>query len=135
MARALAITIRRWPQVETVESEETQYAEISYAAPRRAVFIAVTLAAVPALPVRAADTEVNIENFTFAPKELTVKAGTVIVFRNRDDIPHTVNGTNAEFIPRRSIRTRASPSPLRIPEPMNILRPASQMTGRVVVTP
>ena len=59
----------------------------------RAVFIAVTLAAVPALPVRAADTEVNIENFTFAPKELTVKAGTVIVFRNRDDIPHTVNGS------------------------------------------
>jgi plastocyanin len=63
----------------------------------RAFFIAVILAAVPALPVRAADTEVNIDNFTFTPKELTVKAGTVIVFRNRDDIPHTVNGTKGEF--------------------------------------
>jgi len=63
----------------------------------RALLIAVTLAAVPALPVRAADVEVNSDNFTFTPKELTVKAETVIVFRNRDDIPHTVNGTKGEF--------------------------------------
>jgi plastocyanin len=66
---------------------------------RRAIafFITVTLAAVPVLPVRAADTEVNIDNFAFTPKELTVKAGTTIVFRNRDDIPHSVVGSNGEF--------------------------------------
>ena len=63
----------------------------------RALFIAAALAAVPALPVRAADTEVNIDNFAFTPKELTVKAGTTIVFRNRDDIPHSVVGSKGEF--------------------------------------
>ena len=63
----------------------------------RALFIFAALAAVPALPVRAADTEVNIDNFAFTPMDLTVKAGTTIVFRNRDDIPHSVVGSNGEF--------------------------------------
>ena len=63
----------------------------------RALFIATALAAVSALPVRAADMEVNIDNFAFTPKELTVKAGTTIVFHNRDDIPHSVVGSTGEF--------------------------------------
>ena len=63
----------------------------------RAFFIAVTLAAASSVPVCAADMEVNIDNFAFTPKELTVKAGTTIVFRNRDDIPHSVVGANGEF--------------------------------------
>lgn len=63
----------------------------------RAFFVAVTFFAVSPLPVRAADMEVNIDNFAFTPKELTVKAGTTIVFRNRDDIPHLVVGANGEF--------------------------------------
>jgi plastocyanin len=49
------------------------------------------------MPAVAADTEVNIDNFAFTPKELTVKTGATIVFRNRDDIPHSVVGTNGEF--------------------------------------
>jgi plastocyanin len=49
------------------------------------------------LPAVAAGSEVNIDNFAFTPKEFTVKAGTAIVFRNRDDIPHTVVGANGEF--------------------------------------
>src|ERR1700730_724005 len=63
----------------------------------RAFFIALTLCAAPALPARAADMEVNIDNFAFTPKVLTVKAGTTIVFRNRDDIPHSVVGSMGEF--------------------------------------
>ena len=63
----------------------------------RALFIAAALAAVSTMPVRAADMEVNIDNFAFTPKELTVKAGTTIVFRNRDDIPHSVVGSKGEF--------------------------------------
>ena len=63
----------------------------------RAFFIAVTFCAVSSLPVRAADMEVNIDNFAFTPKELTVKAGATIVFRNRDDIPHSVVGGKGEF--------------------------------------
>jgi plastocyanin len=63
----------------------------------QALFIAAALAAISSFPVRAADMEVDIDNFTFTPKELTVKAGTTIVFRNRDDIPHGVVGGKGEF--------------------------------------
>jgi plastocyanin len=102
----------------------------------RAIIIAFLFAAIPALPVRAADTAVNIDNFTFTPKELTVKAGTVIVFHNRDDIPHTVNGTNGEFHSK-ALDTDESFS-------FTFAKPGTyeyfcglhpQMTGRVVVTP
>ena len=62
----------------------------------RALLIVAALA-VSTCPVRAADMEVNIDNFAFTPKELTVKAGTTIVFRNRDDIPHSVVGSKGEF--------------------------------------
>jgi plastocyanin len=39
---------------------------------------------------RAEDTNVTIDNFTFAPAELTVKVGTTVTFTNHDDIPHTI---------------------------------------------
>jgi plastocyanin len=39
---------------------------------------------------RAEDTLVNIDNFTFEPAKLTVKVGTTVTWKNRDDIPHTV---------------------------------------------
>jgi plastocyanin len=39
---------------------------------------------------RAEDAVVKIDNFTFAPSTLTVKAGTNVTWRNEDDIPHTV---------------------------------------------
>jgi amicyanin len=42
------------------------------------------------LPARAAETEVKIDNFSFAPERITVKAGTTITWINEDDIPHTV---------------------------------------------
>ncbi|MEI9924779.1 MAG: cupredoxin family copper-binding protein [Bradyrhizobium sp.] len=40
---------------------------------------------------------VTIDNFTFAPKELTVAVGTTVKFVNHDDIPHTVVETNKVF--------------------------------------
>ncbi len=42
---------------------------------------------------RAADLEVKIDNFTFSPQKLTVKAGTTVTWTNDDDIPHTVVST------------------------------------------
>ena len=33
---------------------------------------------------------VRVDNFTFAPSNLTVKAGTTVTWRNEDDIPHTI---------------------------------------------
>src|SRR5262245_15179957 len=38
----------------------------------------------------AAGDEVKIDNFTFAPGEITVAKGTTVKWVNRDDIPHTV---------------------------------------------
>src|SRR5580704_1657445 len=61
------------------------------------VFAIAALGIILTLPAAAAGTEVNIDNFAFTPKELTVKAGTTIVFRNHDDIPHSVVGSNGEF--------------------------------------
>jgi plastocyanin len=34
--------------------------------------------------------EVKIDNFTFAPQDLVIPAGTSVRWVNRDDIPHTV---------------------------------------------
>jgi plastocyanin len=33
---------------------------------------------------------VTIDNFSFKPNAITVKPGTHIVFKNQDDLPHTV---------------------------------------------
>jgi plastocyanin len=55
------------------------------------------LGVILALPAVAAGAEVNIDNFAFTPKELTVRAGTAIIFRNHDDIPHSVVASKGEF--------------------------------------
>jgi amicyanin len=38
--------------------------------------------------------EVKIDNFTFGPATLTVPVGTTVTWINKDDIPHTVVGTD-----------------------------------------
>ena len=40
---------------------------------------------------------VFIDNFVFGPKDLTVKAGTIVTWTNRDDIPHGVASSNNAF--------------------------------------
>ena len=55
-------------------------------------FAAVTALAKPAL---AEDMQVKIDNFTFNPQQITVKAGTKVTWTNADDIPHTVTSPPA----------------------------------------
>jgi plastocyanin len=56
--------------------------------------LALGLSVPGAVPVaRAADLAVKIDNFTFSPQKLTVKAGTTVTWTNDDDIPHTVTST------------------------------------------
>src|SRR5579864_3984130 len=57
----------------------------------------LALTGTQAAPDTAKDTKVTIDNFTFAPQKLTVKAGTTITWVNQDDIPHTVVATSLAF--------------------------------------
>ena len=59
-----------------------------------ALFASLLLAANPAF---AANVEVKIDNFTFAPQQVTVKAGDTVTWTNRDDIPHTVTSKTMTF--------------------------------------
>jgi amicyanin len=51
------------------------------------------------LPVVAqnAPVAVSIDNFTFNPQTLTVKAGSTVTWTNKDDIPHAIAAVNREF--------------------------------------
>src|SRR5580698_11439615 len=40
---------------------------------------------------------VSIDNFTFNPQTLTVKAGTTVTWTNKDDIPHGIAATGNAF--------------------------------------
>jgi plastocyanin len=56
-----------------------------------AAALAGLLTAISPLPaVSAQDTQVQIDNFTFAPQRVTVKSGTTVTWINDDDIPHTI---------------------------------------------
>jgi len=53
-----------------------------------------------ALPFGAAELAaavVAIDNFTFKPQRITVKAGTIVTWTNRDDIPHAIAATGNLF--------------------------------------
>jgi plastocyanin len=60
----------------------------------------LSLAALTVPKSMAADpptVNVKIDNFSFTPATLTVKAGTQITWTNADDIPHTVVSDSQEF--------------------------------------
>jgi plastocyanin len=68
--------------------------------------VAPLLAAV-ALPVQAqnAPTAVSIDNFTFTPQTLTVKAGTTVIWANKDDIPHGIAWIKNAFTKSKALDT------------------------------
>jgi plastocyanin len=53
--------------------------------------------AIAGSPARAADIQVKIDNFTFNPQQITVKAGDTVTWTNHDDIPHTVTSKTLLF--------------------------------------
>jgi plastocyanin len=55
-----------------------------------ALVFAALVASFAAGPVRAQEATIGIDNFAFASAETTVRAGTKVLFVNRDDIPHLV---------------------------------------------
>jgi plastocyanin len=40
---------------------------------------------------------VSIDNFSFAPMELTISPGTSVTWTNKDDVPHTVVSVDHKF--------------------------------------
>jgi Icc protein len=50
-----------------------------------------------ATPSPEGSLEATIDNFAFAPKELTVKAGSTVKWTNKDDTPHTVTSDDGAF--------------------------------------
>jgi plastocyanin len=48
-------------------------------------------------PAFAVQIDVKIDNFVFSPDVVTITPGTVVVFHNYDDIPHSVVATSKEF--------------------------------------
>ena len=71
----------------------------------RNIWVAIALAAAVLAPaaifptafVQAAETEVNIDQFTFYPQHITVKAGTTVTWSNDDDDSHTVASSSKLF--------------------------------------
>jgi len=63
----------------------------------RLALAATIFAALAGAPAQAAESTVKIANFTFDPPQITVKAGTTVVWTNDDDIPHTVTSTTQAF--------------------------------------
>lgn len=65
------------------------------------VLTALLLTSVPLLetPALAAQpaVDIKIDNFSFDPPTVTVKAGTEITWTNKDDIPHTVVAEDKSF--------------------------------------
>ncbi|MGN6471531.1 MAG: cupredoxin domain-containing protein [Rhizobiaceae bacterium] len=56
------------------------------------------LAFMAAPPLHAAEPVlVKIDNFSFAPATLVVRAGTTVTFENDDDIPHLVVASDGSF--------------------------------------
>jgi plastocyanin len=50
-------------------------------------------------------TAVSIDNFTFGPQTLTVKAGTTVTWTNKDDIPHGIASANNGFARSKAMDT------------------------------
>jgi len=62
-----------------------------------AVAVFTTATALPAAPAQAADSVVLIDQFTFTPQRITVKAGAIVTWTNEDDVPHTIASSSKLF--------------------------------------
>ncbi len=52
--------------------------------------------------------QIDIRNFAFAPKTITVPAGARVVWTNRDEEPHVVTSAGAQFTSSKALDTSDS---------------------------
>jgi plastocyanin len=55
-----------------------------------ALLAGAIVTAICVTPTLAAEVVVSVDNFTFSPQTVTVHPGDTIVWKNHDDIPHSV---------------------------------------------
>jgi plastocyanin len=80
--------------------------------------------------------EVKIDNFSFTPGAVTVKAGTQVTWINHDDIPHTVDSTEGKF--KSAALDTDDKFQFRFTEPGEYpfyCRMHPKMTGKIIVRP
>jgi plastocyanin len=70
-----------------------------------AVVSSVLAAGVLFARAEGSPTTVTIDNFSFTPAALTVKAGTTVTWTNKDDIPHGIGATNNAFPKSKALDT------------------------------
>jgi plastocyanin len=75
----------------------TMRSELVAAAIVAAMAVLFAMVALPGWAQDAAASAVSIDNFTFTPQTLTVKAGTTVTWTNKDDIPHGIASDNNAF--------------------------------------
>lgn len=100
-----------------------------------AVLPALAQTTVPA--TQAMENAISIDNFTFTPQTLTVKAGATVTWTNKDDIPHGVQSVNNAFARSKALDTDDSYS-VKLATPGTYkyfcyVHP--HMTGTIVVEP
>jgi len=61
------------------------------------VVLLVAAATFAARSAPATDAVVDIDQFTFLPQRITVKAGTTVTWINEDDVPHTIVSSSKVF--------------------------------------
>ena len=64
-------------------------------------FLSLLLGSLFAVAAQAADTAVSrieIQKFAFTPKEITIAAGTTLVWTNHDETPHTIIASDGSFV-------------------------------------
>jgi plastocyanin len=63
----------------------------------RCLFLALAFSGLFVGFAQADEVTIKIENFTFNPASITIKAGTTVTWENADDIPHSVVENNKVF--------------------------------------
>jgi plastocyanin len=62
-----------------------------------ATAVVLAMVVLPCWAQDAAASAVSIDNFTFTPQTLNVKAGTTVTWNNKDDIPHGIAADKNAF--------------------------------------
>jgi len=79
-------------------SPDAAFAAGEAAARARASSSAPVAVSGPAAAIASsAQGDVNIDNFAFSPKTVTVSAGSSVTWRNRDDVPHKIQSADNRF--------------------------------------